>query len=65
MKKSTDNAKLVALTLLSMMLFMPPILGLFDRPIFDGMSSLSLYLFSAWGGIILLAAWIAEHHYED
>ncbi|WP_020680662.1 hypothetical protein [Marinobacterium rhizophilum] len=56
----SQTPRLIAVTLLAALLFTPPLLGLFDRPLDNGLSSLSLYLFAAWGLVILLAALILE-----
>lgn len=54
------TARLLALTILALLLFSPPLLGLFDQPAANGLSWLPLYLFLAWAGVILLAAWLLE-----
>lgn len=64
-KNGSVASRLVALTLLGGLLFTPPLLTLFDRPLLAGMSGLSWYLFAAWGGLIGLAAWLLERHHEE
>lgn len=50
----------VALFLLGLVCFTPPLLGIFGMPerVF-GLPVLYLYLFAVWGALIALAAWIA------
>ncbi len=57
--------RLIALTLLAALLFTPPLLGLFDRVSDSGLSWLPLYLFGAWGLVILLAALTLERNHDD
>ncbi len=64
-EKDTTGARLAALTLLAGLLFTPPLLTLFDRPLPGGLSGLSWYLFAAWGGVIVLAAWLLEQPHEE
>mgnify|MGYP001319545223 CR=1 FL=1 len=53
------TARQIALAILALLLFSPPVIGLFDIPAATtGPSWLPLYLFCAWGGIIALAAWL-------
>ncbi|SFX11375.1 hypothetical protein [Marinospirillum alkaliphilum] len=65
MKASTTGSRLIGLTLLALLLFLPPILLLFDRPGHSGLSILPFYIFIAWLGIIALAAWILERDHEN
>lgn len=65
MKRKIVQARLLALTLLACLLFLPPLLLLFDRPSNNGLSWLPVYLFSVWLAIILLAAWLLEGHPDD
>jgi len=57
--------RLLALTLLAALLFMPPLVSLFDRPGEWGLSRLPLYLFGAWGLVILAAALLLESSDEE
>ncbi len=53
--------RLFALFLLGALLFTPPWLGVFDRPrLVAGTPLLYLYLFVAWGLLILLMALVTE-----
>ncbi len=65
MRPSAPEPRLIAVTLLAALLFTPPLLGLFDQPGNSGLSWLPLYLFGAWGFVILLAALILERHDDD
>ena len=65
MKGSPTRSRLVGLTLLALVLFLPPILLLFDRPGRLGLSILHVYVFSAWLIIIGLAAWILARKDEN
>jgi len=60
-RKLRQKERLVALLLLGVLLFNEPLLGLFDRlQLWLGIPLLYLYLFTAWGAFILLAALILE-----
>lgn len=60
-RKLRQKERLVALLLLGVLLFNEPLLGLFDRlQLWFGIPLLYLYLFTAWGAFILLAALILE-----
>ncbi len=60
-RKLRQKERLVALVLLGVLLFNEPLLGLFDRlQLWLGIPLLYLYLFTAWGALILLAALILE-----
>jgi len=65
MTPSRLPGRLMALTLLATLLFMPPLISLFDRPGESGMSLLPLYLFCAWGLVVLLAALLLEGNDEE
>jgi hypothetical protein len=53
----TNRDRLVAAFLLGVALFMPPIIPLFDSSaLVAGVPLLYLYLFGAWGGLILILA---------
>ena len=60
-RKLRQKERLVALVMLGVMLFNQPLLGLFDRlQLWLGIPLLYMYLFTAWGAFILLAALILE-----
>ncbi|HKM14464.1 MAG TPA: hypothetical protein VJY63_00875 [Marinospirillum sp.] len=65
MKGSPIRSRLVGLTLLALVFFLPPILLLFDRPSSLGLSILPVYVFSAWLVIIVLAALVLERKDEN
>lgn len=60
MKRPASHARLIGLTLLACMLFLPPLLLLFDRPSASGISWLPIYVFVVWLAVIGLAAWLLE-----
>ncbi|WP_404377645.1 hypothetical protein [Vreelandella aquamarina] len=51
--------RLIALTLLALLLFCPPMLLIVDR-LPGALGWLPLYLFVVWGGVIGLTAWLME-----
>ena len=58
--RDRSNERLVALFLLSLLLFLPPLLLVFNRP--DrviGIPALYLYIFVVWAGLIALSALIS------
>ncbi|MDR5898424.1 hypothetical protein QC823_05415 [Halomonas vilamensis] len=55
---SHHHARLIALILLAVLLFCPPLLVVVDR--LPGVASLVLYLFGAWALVIGLGAWLME-----
>lgn len=57
-QNSRRNERLIALMLLMVVLFSPPLLIAVDR--LPGWASLTLYLFIAWASIIGLTAWLME-----
>lgn len=63
MKGSPIRSRLVGLTLLALVFFLPPILLLFDSSL--GLSILPVYVFSAWLVIIVLAALVLERKDEN
>jgi len=65
MKRAPRHPRLIGLVLLASLLFMPPLLLLFDRPSYSGLSWLPVYLFSVWLGVIALAAWLLEGDQDD
>ncbi|WP_372614851.1 hypothetical protein [Halomonas sp.] len=52
--------RLIALILLALVLFSPPLILMMDRGHDAGLSRLPLYLFLAWALVIALAAWLME-----
>lgn len=63
--KQALSGRLVALTLLALVLFSPPLLLLFDRPTEGGISILPLVIYLVWAGLILMAALILERPDAD
>ena len=63
--KRALTGRLVALTLLALALFSPPLLLLFDQPADFGFSTLPVVIYLLWAGLILLAALILEHSDAD
>lgn len=59
------TSRLVALSLLALVLFSPPLLLLFDQPTAWGLSTLPLVIYLAWAGLILLAALLLERADAD
>ncbi len=59
-RASSLVSRLIALALFALVLFTPPILGLFDRPLWGDISALPLYLFAAWLLVIVLCALLHE-----
>lgn len=57
-RDSRQHARLIALILLAVLLFCPPLLVIIDG--LPGMASLALYLFGAWALVIGLGAWLME-----
>ena len=58
--RDRSNERLVALFLLGLLLFLPPLLLVFNRP--DrviGIPALYLYIFVVWAGLIALSALIS------
>ncbi|MYL24404.1 hypothetical protein [Vreelandella massiliensis] len=55
---SRHHARLIALILLALLLFCPPLLVVVNH--LPGTASLALYLFGAWALVIGLAAWLME-----
>lgn len=60
--KSNLTAKFVALSLLFLILFLPPALLLFNVNSSLGFSYLPLYIFISWLLVIVLLAWLVETH---
>lgn len=56
--------RLIALIIIAVALFLPPMVLLFDRPPEAGLSWLPLYVFVAWALVIGLAAWLLERGRE-
>lgn len=63
--KSPLQSRLVALTLLGLALFSPPLLLLFDRPGAWGFSTLPVIIYLVWALLILLAAMTLERTDAD
>lgn len=63
--RSRLQGRLLALTLLGLLLFSPPLLLLFDQPGPWGFSLLPLIIFLIWGVLILLAALLLESSDEE
>lgn len=59
-RSSPTRQRLAALALLGMPLLNYPLLALPEGYV-GGMPNVFLYLFGVWGGIIALAAWVAEY----
>ena len=60
------SERLVALFLLAVLLFSPPLLLIFDTPsTLAGVPILYLYLFAAWAVLIVLLALISELSQQD
>ncbi len=59
-RRSSLVSRLIALTLFALVLFTPPMLGLFDKPLWGEISALPLYLFAAWMLVIVLCALLHE-----
>ncbi len=58
-------SRLVSLTLLGLLFFIPPLVLLFDRPSIGGLSLLPIWLFISWLILILLTAWVMERNHEE
>ena len=58
-------SRLVSLTLLGLLFFIPPLVLLFDRPGSYGFSILPIWLFASWLVLILLTAWVMERSDEE
>ncbi|GAA0786785.1 hypothetical protein [Marinobacterium sediminicola] len=63
--KPIMTGRLVALSLLALALFSPPLLLLFDRPTGWGFSSLPVVIYLIWAGLILLAGLVLERPDAD
>ncbi|MEZ5788998.1 MAG: hypothetical protein R3D62_21490 [Xanthobacteraceae bacterium] len=60
-RRGLTGERLSALFLLGLVLLLPPLIGVFDKPVLvAGIPLLYLYLFAAWGGLILLTALAVE-----
>ena len=61
LRHDRTRERLIALFVLGVLLFVPPFLLLFNRPLqVLGVPLLYLYLFAAWTGLIALGALIAR-----
>jgi hypothetical protein len=66
MSPNRFRERLVALIVLALLLFSPPLLLVADRaPDAGGLSRLPLYLFLAWTAVIALAAWLMEGKHTE
>ncbi|GHC36485.1 hypothetical protein [Aidingimonas halophila] len=65
MSPAKRKERLVALIGLAILLFSPPLILIFDRYAPSGITSLSFYLFVAWGLVIALTAWLMEYPSHD
>lgn len=63
--RSPEQSRLLALTILGLLLFSPPLLLLFDQPGIADFSTLSGIIFLIWALLILGAALILERHHEE
>ncbi|GGB89386.1 hypothetical protein GCM10011352_14230 [Marinobacterium zhoushanense] len=63
--KTPEQGRLLALSLLGLVLFSPPLLLLFDQPGIANFSTLSGIIFLIWALLILCAALILERHHEE
>lgn len=56
-RRGLTGERLSALFLLGLVLLLPPLIGVFDKPVLvASIPLLYLYLFAAWGGLIVLTA---------
>ena len=63
---STTGERLIGLFLFGLLLFMPPLIGVFDKAhLVGGIPTLYLYLFLAWAMLIALLALIVERAPSD
>lgn len=61
--QSAATARFVAVFLLGLVLFNPPLLAVFGVPaMLFGLPLLYLYLFAAWAALIALIGFVAERH---
>ena len=66
LRPNRTHERLVALFLLGVLLFTPPLLALFNNATrMLGLPVLYLYLFGAWAAVIALAALTVEHTTPD
>ncbi|KPQ26981.1 hypothetical protein [Halomonas sp. HL-93] len=59
--KTRKTERLVALVVIALLLFCPPLIIVVDRLPPFGIGWLPVYLFSAWAIVIGLAAWLMEY----
>ncbi|MBF8221765.1 MULTISPECIES: hypothetical protein [Halomonadaceae] len=59
-KRPRHQERLLALLLLALALFSPPLVIIADRSLPSGLSALPLYLLLVWALVIGLAAWLLE-----
>ncbi|MBA4501744.1 hypothetical protein H1S06_05135 [Marinobacterium sp. 3-1745] len=63
--KQALSGRLIALTVLALVLFSPPLLLLFDRPAAWNFSTLPVVIYLVWAALIMLAALILERSDAD
>lgn len=60
-RQGSTGERLWALFLLGLVLLLPPLISVFDKPVLvGGTPLLYLYLFAVWGGLILLTGLVME-----
>jgi len=59
--KSRQTERLMALVVVALLLFCPPLIIVVDHLPSFNVGWLPLYLFCAWAVVIGLAAWLMEH----
>lgn len=65
-RRGLTSERLIGLFLFGLLLFMPPLIGVFDKAnLVGGIPVLYLYLFFAWGMLIALLALIVERPRSD
>lgn len=60
--ESRTTERLMAVVVMALLLFCPPVIIVIDRLPSLNIGWLPVYLFFAWGVIIGLTAWLMEHH---
>lgn len=65
-RRGLTGERLWAVFLLGLVLLLPPLISVFDKPLLiGGIPLLYLYLFVAWGGLIALTAAVMERPAAD
>lgn len=60
-RQGLTGERLIGLFLLGVLMFAPPLIGAFDKPVLvGGVPLLYLYLFFGWGGLIAATALVVE-----